>query len=69
MTTFAMIGAMIPTVFSTGIGSATNGAMALAIIGGLSASTILTLLIIPSLYKIMYPFDKWLKSFYELKKI
>ncbi len=67
MTTFAMIGAMLPTVFSSGIGSETNSSMALAIIGGLIASTALTLIVIPSLYKIMYPLDKWLRSFYEIK--
>ncbi len=65
MTTFAMIGAMIPLAFSTGAGSESNAPMALAIIGGLVSSTILTLLVVPAIYRIMYPIDAWLRKFYE----
>ncbi len=68
MTTFAMIGAMIPLAFSKGPGFESNSPMALAIIGGLLSSTILTLLIVPVIYKILYPLDKWLRSWYELQK-
>ena len=65
MTTFAMIGAMIPLAFGTGAGSESNAPMALAIIGGLISSTILTLLVVPAIYKFMYPVDAWLRKFYE----
>jgi HAE1 family hydrophobic/amphiphilic exporter-1 len=65
MTTFAMIGAMIPLAFGTGAGSESNAPMALAIIGGLVSSTILTLLVVPAIYKFMYPVDRWLRKFYE----
>ena len=65
MTTFAMIGAMIPLAFGTGAGSESNAPMALAIIGGLISSTILTLLVVPAIYKLMYPVDRWLRKFYE----
>ena len=65
MTTFAMIGAMIPLAFGGGAGSESNAPMALAIIGGLVSSTILTLLVVPAIYKFMYPFDRWLRGFYE----
>jgi len=65
MTTFAMIGAMIPLAFGTGAGSESNAPMALAIIGGLVSSTILTLLVVPAIYKFMYPLDRWLRKFYE----
>ncbi|MEA3553624.1 MAG: efflux RND transporter permease subunit [Campylobacterota bacterium] len=69
MTTFAMIGAMIPLAFGTGAGSESNAPMALAIIGGLVSSTILTLLVVPAIYKFMYPVDRWLRKFYEKGKI
>jgi HAE1 family hydrophobic/amphiphilic exporter-1 len=39
--------------------------MALAIIGGLISSTILTLLVVPAIYKFMYPVDSWLRKWYE----
>ncbi len=67
MTTFAMIGAMLPLAFSKGPGFESNSPMALAIIGGLVSSTILTLLVVPAIYKIVYPLDKWLRGWYELK--
>ena len=69
MTTFAMIGAMIPLAFGTGAGSESNAPMALAIIGGLVSSTILTLLVVPAIYKFMYPVDRWLRSWYERGKV
>lgn len=65
MTTFAMIGAMIPLAFGGGAGHESNAPMALAIIGGLLSSTILTLLVVPAIYKFMYPLDAWLRRWYE----
>jgi HAE1 family hydrophobic/amphiphilic exporter-1 len=65
MTTFAMIGAMIPLAFGTGPGSEGNAPMALAIIGGLISSTVLTLLVVPAIYKLLYPLDSWLRKWYE----
>ena len=68
MTTFAMIGAMLPLAFSKGPGFESNSPMALAIIGGLVSSTILTLLVVPAIYKIVYPLDRWLRKWYELNE-
>jgi len=65
MTTFAMIGAMLPLAFGTGAGSESNAPMALAIVGGLVSSTILTLLVVPAIYKLIYPIDRFLRKFYE----
>lgn len=65
MTTFAMIGAMMPLAFGTGAGHESNAPMAIAIIGGLISSTILTLLVVPAIYKFMYPLDAWLRKWYE----
>jgi len=52
MTTLAMIFGMIPTALSFGNGSELRQPMAVAIIGGLISSTILTLLVIPVVYTI-----------------
>lgn len=65
MTTFAMIGAMLPLAFGGGAGHESNAPMALAIIGGLISSTVLTLLVVPAIYRIMYPWDAWLRKWYE----
>jgi len=65
MTTFAMIGAMLPLAFGTGAGHEMNSPMALAIIGGLVSSTVLTLLVVPVIYRLLYPMDRWLRKFYE----
>ncbi len=65
MTTFAMIGAMMPLALSSGAGHESNAPMAIAIIGGLISSTILTLLIVPAIYRFMYPLDAYLRRFYE----
>ncbi|MEA2050210.1 MAG: efflux RND transporter permease subunit [Campylobacterota bacterium] len=65
MTTFAMISAMAPLAFGTGAGAESNAPMALAIIGGLVSSTVLTLLVVPAIYKFIYPVDRFLRKFYE----
>lgn len=62
MTTFALIGAMLLFSFGTVAGSESNAPIILAIIGGLVSSTILTLLVVPAIYKFMYPLDKLLRS-------
>ncbi len=69
MTTFAMIGAMMPLAFGSGAGHESNSPMALAIIGGLTSSTLLTLLVVPAIYKVMYPLDRWLRKWYEKGKV
>ncbi|MGE0738130.1 efflux RND transporter permease subunit [Sulfurimonas sp.] len=69
MTTIAMVFAMLPLALSTGLGSETKAPMALSIIGGLLSSMILTLLVVPAIYKIINPLDMWLKKFYQNEKI
>ena len=56
MTTFAMIFGMLPTALKLGRGSEMRAPMAIAVIGGLIISSLLTLVIIPTLYTI---FDDW----------
>jgi len=69
MTTFAMVFAMLPLAFGDGLGSETKAPMALSIIGGLISSMILTLLVVPAIYRIINPLDTWLRKFYEVGKV
>ncbi len=52
MTTLCTILALIPMAIGLGEGSESNAPMAIAVIGGLSVSTCLTLIFIPTLYAI-----------------
>ncbi|MCX5907077.1 MAG: efflux RND transporter permease subunit, partial [Deltaproteobacteria bacterium] len=52
MTTLCTILGLIPMAVGLGEGSESNAPMAIAVIGGLSVSTLLTLLFIPTLYTI-----------------
>ncbi len=67
MTTIAMIFAMLPLAMGTGLGSETNAPMSIAVIGGLLSSMVLTLLVVPVMYRLINPADRWLKKFYEGK--
>ncbi|CDZ42217.1 Acriflavin resistance protein [Neorhizobium galegae bv. officinalis] len=53
MTTFAMIGGMAPSALGVGDGGEFRAPMAIAVIGGLLVSTVLSLLVIPSLHLIV----------------
>jgi multidrug efflux pump subunit AcrB len=52
MTSLCAILALIPMAIGLGEGSESNAPMAIAVIGGLSVSTLLTLVFIPTLYAI-----------------
>jgi len=68
MTTIAMVFAMLPLALADGLGSETKAPMAISIIGGLISSMILTLLIVPVMYKLINPLDRWLRKWYENKE-
>jgi hydrophobic/amphiphilic exporter-1 (mainly G- bacteria), HAE1 family len=53
MTTFAMIFGMLPVALALGEGGETRAPMAVAVIGGLITSTMLTLVVVPVVYTIM----------------
>jgi HAE1 family hydrophobic/amphiphilic exporter-1 len=53
MTSIAMIAGMIPVAFARGDGAETRTGMAWAIIGGLAASTVLTLVVVPVVYAML----------------
>jgi len=42
-----------PAAFGLGAGAATNGPLAVAVIGGLISSTLLTLVVVPSVYSLV----------------
>ncbi|MDD2789707.1 MAG: efflux RND transporter permease subunit [Sulfurimonas sp.] len=69
MTTIAMVFAMLPLAFGTGIGSETNAPMAISVIGGLLSSMFLTLLVVPVIYRYISPLDRWMRKFYENKEL
>ena len=50
MTTIAMIAGMMPIALGIGAGSAVRSPMAIAVIGGLMTSTLLTLVVVPVIY-------------------
>jgi len=53
MTTLAMVFGMLPLAISTSEGSEQRAGMAHAVIGGVIASTLLTLLVVPVLYALL----------------
>ncbi|EAK6286365.1 efflux RND transporter permease subunit [Campylobacter lari] len=69
MTTFAMIFSMLPLALSKGSGFEGNSPMAIAIIFGLISSTLLTLLVVPALFKFAYNLDMKIKKIYQRDKI
>jgi multidrug efflux pump subunit AcrB len=53
MTTIAMVAGMVPIALGIGAGSQVRAPMAIAVIGGLMTSTLLTLIVIPVVYTYM----------------
>ncbi|MFD2571826.1 efflux RND transporter permease subunit [Spirosoma soli] len=53
MTTLAMILGMLPIALASGAGAETKNGMAWVIIGGLTSSLLLTLLVVPSMYLVV----------------
>jgi multidrug efflux pump subunit AcrB len=56
MTTIAMIAGMVPIALGIGAGSQARSPMAIAVIGGLMTSTLLTLVVVPVIFTYM---DAW----------
>ncbi|MDB5456270.1 MAG: acriflavin resistance protein [Caulobacter sp.] len=60
MTTLAMMAGMLPTALGIGKGSEFRQPMAVAVIGGLITSTVLSLVLVPVVYEIVDDFERWL---------
>ena len=61
MTTVAMAAGMLPTALAIGKGSEFRQPMAVAVIGGLITSTILSLVMVPVVYEVIDDIENWLK--------
>ncbi len=53
MTSLTIILAMLPAAFGVGAGSDTNAPMAVAVIGGMLSSTLLSLVVVPAVYSLV----------------
>ena len=53
MTTIAMIGGMLPSAIASGAGGEFRAPMAIAVIGGLASSTLLSLVFVPAVFAVM----------------
>ena len=53
MTTIAMVGGMLPSAFGLGSGGEFRAPMAIAVIGGLLSSTLLSLIFVPAVFSVM----------------
>jgi hydrophobe/amphiphile efflux-1 (HAE1) family protein len=60
MTTIAMIAGMVPIALGLGAGSQVRSPMAMAVIGGLMTSTMLTLVVIPVIFTYMDSLQIWI---------
>jgi HAE1 family hydrophobic/amphiphilic exporter-1 len=61
MTTLAMAAGMLPTALAVEKGSEFRQPMAVAVIGGLITSTLLSLLLVPVVYEFVDDFEQWLR--------
>ena len=60
MTTLAMIAGMLPIALGLGADASFRQPMAIAVIGGLITSTVLSLMIVPSVFSYVHDFEMWL---------
>jgi len=59
MTAFSTIVGMIPNALEIGAGAEVNSPMAIAVLGGFSTSTLLTLVVVPVLFTYIDGFQRW----------
>ncbi|MFM7569572.1 MAG: efflux RND transporter permease subunit, partial [Betaproteobacteria bacterium] len=62
MTTLAMVFGMLPLAVGVGEGSEQRAPLAHAVIGGVVASTLLTLLVVPVLYSLLDDLAGWRRA-------
>ena len=60
MTTIAMVGGMVPAALNSGSGGEFRVPMAVAVIGGLLSSTLLSLLFVPAVFAVMDDVSRFL---------
>jgi multidrug efflux pump subunit AcrB len=59
MTTIAMIAGMMPIALGLGAGAEARSPMAVAVVGGLVTSTLLTLIVIPVVFTYVDDLQNW----------
>jgi HAE1 family hydrophobic/amphiphilic exporter-1 len=62
MTTFALVAGMVPVAMGTGEGGDFRAPLGITVIGGVITSTLLTLLVIPTVYEILADTRDWLAA-------
>jgi HAE1 family hydrophobic/amphiphilic exporter-1 len=62
MTTFALVAGMVPVALGTGEGGDFRAPLGITVIGGVVTSTLLTLLVIPTVYEILADTRDWLAT-------
>jgi HAE1 family hydrophobic/amphiphilic exporter-1 len=62
MTTVAMSAGMLPTALGLGEGAGFRTSMAIAVIGGLISSTVLSLILVPVVYTFVDSIERWFGS-------
>jgi HAE1 family hydrophobic/amphiphilic exporter-1 len=60
MTTFALVAGMVPVALGQGEGGDFRAPLGITVIGGVITSTLLTLLVIPTVYEILADSRDWL---------
>jgi HAE1 family hydrophobic/amphiphilic exporter-1 len=60
MTTFALVAGMVPVALGSGEGGDFRAPLGITVIGGVVTSTMLTLLVIPTIYEILADSRDWL---------
>ncbi|MCU0881531.1 MAG: efflux RND transporter permease subunit [Hyphomonadaceae bacterium] len=65
MTTIAMIAGMVPAAMTTAGAGAFRHGMAIAVIGGLTLSTVLSLVFVPAVYTLVDDLSKWLRGLFK----
>jgi HAE1 family hydrophobic/amphiphilic exporter-1 len=65
MTTFAAAFAMLPLALAWGWGAEMRSSMAIASIGGLLSSAMLTLFVIPAMYTYLDDFTEWIRKLFK----
>ena len=73
MTSFTVILSMIPAAMGIGAGADTNAPLAVAVIGGMFSSTLLTLVVVPAVYSLvengLVHFKQWTDKRYQKEQV
>ena len=64
MTTIAMCGGMLPSALAVGSGGEFRAPMAIAVIGGLISSTVLSLVFVPAVFTLLDEFGAWISRMF-----